>query len=383
MRLARRTGCRRGTKRRKAGSLGYDRWRGAGRRGALAGAVSLAASLAAGGAGFAAVAALTGLVRAVLRRHGVMDRPNERSSHAGPVPRGGGIAVVGVLIAAWLALWLSDACQGCGSLFWVALAGALGLAAISWLDDLRGGLSALLRLLSQIAAVGAGIASLPGDALVFQGTLPALVDHALAAAAWLWFVNLFNFMDGIDGISGTEGASLGLGTFLLVLLGVAPAGLGPLGLAFAGVSLGFLLWNWNPAKIFLGDVGSVPLGYLAGWLLLALATAGAWQAALLLPAYYLADATFTLARRLLRGRRIWEAHREHLYQRAVAAGWSHGRTAALIAGHNLLLIGLALASQQGSTAAGAALAAGALLVAALLWYLRAAARATCGASKQA
>ena len=236
------------------------------------------ASLAAGGAGFAAVAALTGLVRVVLRRHGVMDRPNERSSHAGPVPRGGGIAVVGVLIAAWLALWLSDACQGCGALFRVALAGALGLAAISWLDDLRGGLSALLRLLAQVAAVAAGIASLPGDALVFQGALPALVDHALAAAAWLWFVNLFNFMDGIDGISGAEGASLGLGTFLLVLLGVAPAGLGPLGLALAGVSLGFLLWNWNPAKIFLGDVGSVPLGYLAGWLLLALATAGAWQA---------------------------------------------------------------------------------------------------------
>ena len=367
----------------KAGSLGYYRWRGAGRGGALAGTVSLTASLAAGGAGFAAVAVLTGLVRAVLRRHGVMDRPNERSSHAGPVPRGGGIAVVGVLIAAWLALWLSDACQGCGALFWVALAGALGLAAISWLDDLSGGLSALLRLLAQVAAVGAGIASLPGDALVFQGALPALVDHALAAAAWLWFVNLFNFMDGIDGISGAEGASLGLGTFLLVLLGVAPAGLGPLGLALAGVSLGFLLWNWNPAKIFLGDVGSVPLGYLAGWLLLALATAGAWQAALLLPAYYLADATFTLVRRLLTGRRVWEAHREHLYQRVVAAGWSHGRTTALIAGHNLLLIGLALASQQGTAAAGAALAAGALLVAALMWYLRAAARATCGASKQA
>ena len=397
----------------KAGSLGFDRWRGAGRGGALAGTVSLTASLAAGGAGFAAVAVLTGLVRAVLRRHGVMDRPNERSSHAGPVPRGGGIAVVGVLIAAWLALWLSDACQGCGALFWVALAGALGLAAISWLDDLRGGLSALLRLLAQVAAVAAGIASLPGDALVFQGALPALVDHALAAAAWLWFVNLFNFMDGIDGISGAEGASLGLGTFLLVLLGVAPAGLGPLGLALAGVSLGFLLWNWNPAKIFLGDVGSVPLGYLAGWLLLALATAGAWQAALLLPAYYLADATFTLTRRLLRrpahscwccwawrrpvwarwgwlspaSRSVfcsgWEAHREHLYQRVVAAGWSHGRTTALIAGHNLLLIGLALASQQGTAAAGTALAAGALLVAALLWYLHAAARATCGASKQA
>ena len=346
------------------------------------GRVSLAASLAAGGASLAGAAALTGLVRAALQRHGVLDRPNERSSHARPVPRGGGIAVVGVLLATWLALWLWDACEDCGALFWVALAGALGLAALSWLDDLRGGLSALLRFLAQIAAVGAGIASLPGDGLVFQGAIPALADHALAAAAWLWFVNVFNFMDGIDGMSGAEGASLGLGAFLLALLGLVPAGLGPLGLALAGVSLGFLPWNWNPAKIFLGDVGSVPLGYLAGWLLLALAAAGAWQAALLLPAYYLADATLTLLRRLLRGHRIWRAHREHFYQRVVAAGWSHGRTAALIAGHNLLLVGLAVASQQGPAAAGAALAAGVLLVAALLWYLHAAARASCGASEQ-
>ena len=297
------------------------------------------------------------------------------------MPRGGGIAVTGVLLAAWLALWLLDACHGCGALFWVALVGAVGLAVVSWLDDLRGDLSTLVRLVAQIAAVGAGIASLPGDALVFQGTLPPLADHAVAAVLWLWFVNLFNFMDGIDGISGVEGTSLGLGAFLLAVLGMAPAGLGPLGLALAGVSLGFLLWNWNPAKIFLGDVGSVPLGYLAGWLLLALAAAGAWQAALLLPAYYLADATLTIAHRLLRGRRVWKAHREHFYQRVVAAGWSHGRTAALIAGHNLLLIGLAVASQQSTAAAGAALAAGALLVAALLWYLHAAARASCGASE--
>ena len=367
---------------RKAGGLGHERRRGAEERSLPQGPVSLTASLVAGGAGFAGAAALTGLVRAALKRHGVMDRPNERSSHARAVPRGGGIAVVGVLLAAWLALWLGGACRGCGGLFWVALLGTLGLAAVSWLDDLRSGLSTLLRLLAQIAAVGAGIASLPGDGLVFQGAVPALVDHALAAAAWLWFVNLFNFMDGIDGISGAEGASLGLGAFLLALLGLVPAGLGPLGLALAGASLGFLLWNWNPARIFLGDVGSVPLGYLAGWLLLALAAAGAWQAALLLPAYYLADATLTLLRRLLRGRRIWQAHREHFYQRVVAAGWSHGRTAALIAGHNLLLVGLAVASQQGPAAAGAALAAGALLVAVLLWYLRAVALASCGASEQ-
>ena len=328
------------------------------------------------------MAVSTGLVRALLLRRGVMDRPNERSSHRAAVPRGGGLAVVGVLLAAWLALWLTDDGQSPAALFWVALVGALGLAAVSWLDDLRGGLRVIPRLAAQSLAVGAGIVSLPGDGLILQGTVPALVDHALAAAAWLWFVNLFNFMDGIDGLSGVEGASLGLGTFLLALLGAAPAWLGPLGLTLAGVSLGFLLWNWHPARIFLGDVGSVPLGYLAGWLLLALAAAGAWQAALLLPAYYLADATFTLVRRLLRGRRVWHAHREHFYQRVVAAGWSHGRTAALIAGHNLLLVGLAVASQQGSAAAAASLAAGAMLVVALLWYLHAAARAARGASGQ-
>ena len=249
---------------------------------------------------------------------------------------------------------------------------------MSWFDDLRGGLSALPRLFAQIAAVGAGIAALPDEGLIFQGAVPSLVDHALAALAWLWFVNLFNFMDGIDGISGVEGASLGLGAFVLALLGAAPAGLGPLGLGLAGVSLGFLLWNWHPARIFLGDVGSVPLGYLAGWLMLALAAAGAWQAALLLPAYYLADATWTLGSRLLCGRHVWQAHREHFYQRIVAAGWSHGRTAGLIAGHNLLLVGLAVAAQQGATAAAAALAAGAILVAALLWYLHRAARTPCG-----
>ena len=232
----------------------------------------------------------------------------------------------------------------------------------------------------QIMAVGAGIASLPGDALIFQGAVPVLVDHVLAALAWLWFVNLFNFMDGIDGLSGVQSASIGLGAFALTLISAVPEGLGSFGLALVGVSFGFLLWNWHPAKIFLGDVGSVPLGYLTGWLLLALAVEGAWQAALLLPAYYLADATLTLIARLLRGRRVWQAHREHYYQRVVAAGWSHTRTARLIAGHNLLLVGLAVVSQQGGTAAGAALAAGAMLVATLLWYLHAVARASCGAS---
>ncbi len=339
----------------------------------------VATSLAAAGASLAASAALTGLALRLLRRRRVLDRPNERSSHKTPVPRGGGLAVTGVALALWLGLWLADACAGCGDRLWILVAGGLALACISWADDLRG-LPPLPRLAVQAAAVGAGIAALPGEGLVFQGLLPAVVDHALAALLWLWFVNLFNFMDGIDGITGVQTATLGTGAFLLALLGAAPAGLGPLGLGLAGVAAGFLLWNRPPAKIFLGDVGSVPLGYLAGWLMLALACAGLWQAALLLPAYYLADATFTMLARIVRGRRIWEAHREHFYQRAVAAGWSHGRTTASVGALNLLLAGLALAAMLGGAAAYAALAAGAVLVGAFLCYLHVTIRTSCASS---
>jgi UDP-N-acetylmuramyl pentapeptide phosphotransferase/UDP-N-acetylglucosamine-1-phosphate transferase len=251
----------------------------------------------------------------------------------------------------------------------VPLAGALVLAAVSWLDDLRGGLPPLPRFAVQVAAVGVGVVALPGEGLIFQGLLPVAIDHALAAIAWLWFVNLFNFMDGIDGISGTEATSIGLGVFALAMLGTVLPGFGPLGLALAGVSLGFLIWNWNPAKIFLGDVGSVPLGFLAGWLLLALAAAGAWQAALLLPGYYLADATVTLIRRLSRGEKVWQAHREHFYQKVVIAGWSHARTSGAIGLANLALIGLALGSQLSVVVGWVTLAAGTILVMAFLWYL--------------
>ncbi len=337
--------------------------------------MSWEAALAGGAAGCVVTAAATGIVLRVLRDHAILDHPNERSSHERPTPRGGGIAVVSVLVALWLGLWLSSDANTYPALFWLPLVCASLLAAISWWDDIRG-LSQWPRLAAQAGAVAAGIVALPDDGLIFQGLLPAVADHALAALAWLWFVNLFNFMDGIDGIAGTEAASVGLGAFLVGLLGASGAEwLGPPGLAATGVALGFLFWNWHPARIFLGDVGSVPLGYLLGWLLLALAASGAWGPALLLPAYYLADATLTLLRRASRGAPILRAHREHFYQRAVQGGLSHARVVLLIGATNGCLIGLALASQLDGPAVWAALGAGGLLVAALLCYLRAANRA--------
>jgi UDP-N-acetylmuramyl pentapeptide phosphotransferase/UDP-N-acetylglucosamine-1-phosphate transferase len=270
----------------------------------------------------------------------VLDRPNERSSHSVETPRGGGLAVMLALLPAWALFALLGAAPPATI---AAVLGAAFLALVSFADDLRPR-HPLWRLLAQAAAVAAGLAALPDAGAVFQGLLPPALDRALAGLLWLWFVNLYNFMDGIDGITGMETACLGAGLALVVFLNreLGNAGQVALGLATAAAALGFLRWNWQPARIFLGDVGSVPLGYLLGWLLLATAAAGAWKVALALPFYYLADATWTLGRRLLRGEKIWRPHREHLYQKAVQRGLSHAAVVRRILALNLVLFALAL-----------------------------------------
>jgi len=311
--------------------------------------------------------ALTWAVLKALRQRRILDHPNERSSHASPTPRGGGIAVIAVLVVAAMVIGLM-AGSAAPSGLWRVLGAAAVLACLSWLDDLRD-LGALLRLAVQIAAVALGLSSLAEHRFVFQGLLPFWGDRIVAGLLWLWFVNLFNFMDGIDGIAGAETVAIGLGLFLLVLVGVLPPPLGLIALAGVGAALGFLWWNWQPARVFLGDVGSVPLGYLLGWLLITAAAAGAWAAALLLPAYYLADATVTLMRRAMRGAAVWRAHREHFYQRAVQGGFSHAQTVRLIAAANAPLVGLAVIAEAEASWRWPALAAGALVVLLVLFLL--------------
>jgi UDP-N-acetylmuramyl pentapeptide phosphotransferase/UDP-N-acetylglucosamine-1-phosphate transferase len=243
------------------------------------------------------------------------------------------------------------------------LGGGAGLAVVSWFDDLKG-LPVGLRLGIQALAVGIGLAAMAGSGDVFQGLLPPVLDRLVAALLWLWFVNLFNFMDGIDGLSGVETISLGLGLVLVGWLAGSPEASIALPALLAAATLGFLVWNWAPAKLFLGDVGSVPLGYLLGWLLLSAAMHGEWAAAAILPLYYLADATITLLKRAARGARVWRAHREHFYQRAVRGGASHGRVATQV-----LLCNAALVALSGVAASGyawPALGGGALAVALLL-----------------
>ncbi len=169
----------------------------------------------------------------------------------------------------------------------------------------------------------------------------------MAGLLWVWFINLFNFMDGIDGLAGVEAACIGFGIALVPVAAALPDVFGTFGIAIAAASLGFLIWNWHPAKIFLGDIGSVPLGFLLGWLLLWLAANGQWAAAVILPLYYLADATITLLRRGVRGEKVWQAHRQHFYQHAVRHGLDHDQVVRHVLFVDLVLVALAMAAARG------------------------------------
>lgn len=326
--------------------------------------MSLGVTLIAVAGIFGVVVAATGALRRWLLRRSLVDTPNERSSHSIPTPRGGGIAVMlAVLGVLWPMSALPDAVLG----------GALLIAAVSWLDDVRS-LPVLPRILAQFVAVIAAVVLALPPAAVFPFPVPAAVAAVVVCLGWVWFVNLYNFMDGIDGITGVETISICAGVAVISALNPAASWLGLPALAITAAIAGFLVWNWHPAKIFLGDVGSVPLGFLCGYLLLALAVAGDAAAALLISGYYLADATTTLVKRALRREKIWQAHKEHFYQRAHQRGLSHAAVSLRIAGCNLFLIVCAVAAHAGY--AVPALVAGAVAVAAFLRHLGARPAAT-------
>jgi UDP-N-acetylmuramyl pentapeptide phosphotransferase/UDP-N-acetylglucosamine-1-phosphate transferase len=308
--------------------------------------------------------AATSALIPLLQRGGVLDRPNERSSHAVPTPRGGGFAVIGTILLAWLGLAAAARIEP--SLFGVcAAAGLLGI--VCWIDDLDG-LPAAMRLVAQGGAVAIGLFALPTPTSGLSQWLGPAGYDVCVGFLWLWWVNAFNFMDGIDGIAGGEAAAIGGGLLLLTAIGKAvDPSIALLASAVLGAALGFLRWNWSPARIFLGDVGSVPLGYLTGFLLIGLANTGRWKAAIILPAYFLADATITLGCRFLRGERVWRAHRQHFYQRAIIAGLGHAAVARRVLLADLLLVVCAWAAENGAGAA--ALAAATLVVLVLLVVL--------------
>lgn len=282
-----------------------------------------------------ATCVLTGAVMRLLQRRAIFDLPNDRSSHQVPTPRGGGLALVPVMLAGCAYLYargfLSPGLDLCDCALLAMLGGAAVLALVSWWDDIRpNGLPKRVRIIAQLLAVAVPIYLLGGDASV-TGFLPIWFERVALALAWLWFVNLYNFMDGINGITGIETLCIGLGLWLLQLYA-------PFGALLAGCAVGFLFWNVR-GRIFLGDVGSIPLGYLIGGMLVLLTLQGYFWVAILLPLYHWVDATVTLLKRLLQGKKIWQPHREHFYQYAVnQGGHSHCRVAMMIGILNLLLI---------------------------------------------
>lgn len=303
-----------------------------------------------------------------LRRKAILDRPNDRSSHTVPTPRGGGIAILALVLPLWfvIAALYPDMAP---TLFAVGT-GAAVLAYISWLDDRRD-LTPLMRLAVQMGVVAAALTfCFPGERSITQGLVPLVLERVVLFFAWVWFMNLYNFMDGIDGLSGVQTCALALGCGAVAMLQLFEIDqwMPWVSVTVMAACIGFLRYNWAPAKLFMGDVGSVPLGFLMGYLLIELALQGCWPAAVILPLYYLVDATWTLLRRLARRQKIWQPHREHFYQRAVQRGWSHGAVTAAIGITDLTLVVLAVVSvnavyflQQIAVVAAAGVAVGVLL----------------------
>jgi Fuc2NAc and GlcNAc transferase len=294
-------------------------------------AAACAAALAATWAG-------TGAVRRYAVARQVLDIPNERSSHTVPTPRGGGVAIAAVLLTAVAAMGAAGVLQG-GVAAALALGGA-AVAGVGWLDDHRP-LPAWLRAGVHLAAAA--------WALFWLGGLPELtvgsgrvhlggVGTLLGAVGIVWVTNLYNFMDGIDGIAGVEAVTAGaIGGVLLLACG--QGGLAAAAFLVAASGAGFLVWNWPPARIFMGDAGSGLLGYV--FAVLAVASENARAVPLLawavLLGVFVVDATVTLARRLQRRERVHQAHRSHAYQRAVQGGLSHLSVTATVAVVNLVL----------------------------------------------
>lgn len=312
---------------------------------------------------------MTGFLRRYALTRSLMDIPNERSAHSIPTPRGGGVAIVAAFLLALPVLALAGLLS-LHSLFAFWGAGAL-IAVIGFADD-HGHIAARWRLLGHfVAAVWVLI--------WFGGIAPVELVGGIVRLGWagliigafflVWMLNLYNFMDGIDGLASAQAVTVCLGMCLIYwVLGVVDLIWAPLMLAAAVA--GFLYWNFPPARIFMGDAGSGFLGLTLGSMVLQAAwvnPALLWSWLVLL-AVFIVDATFTLARRLIRGDKVYQAHSSHAYQHA-ARRWGHKRvtlSVALINIFYLLPISVLVAFDYVNGLSGICLAYAPLLCAACL-----------------
>jgi UDP-N-acetylmuramyl pentapeptide phosphotransferase/UDP-N-acetylglucosamine-1-phosphate transferase len=296
------------------------------------------------------------IIGAVVRaapRLGLVDRPNERSLHRNPTPRGGGIGIVLVVLAGWpVAVVLSGGWPGI-DVWWLVLLG-FGIAAVSVADD-RSPIPATLRLIVHVAFAAGAVTTVGGFGLIYVPGAEIITLGVFGGALTLvWILgltNVTNFMDGIDGIAGLQCMIAGIAWAAAGLwLGDPVAALG--GVVIAGACAGFLFHNWTPATVFMGDVGSVFLGFMLALLPVLASLNTVFEsphAAARLPVFgglvmwpFIGDGLLTFLRRLVRRENVLRAHRSHLYQRLVLAGWSHARVSLLYGAWAIVMSAAAL-----------------------------------------
>jgi len=273
----------------------------------------------AAGAALASTGLIVGIYPLLVRY--ALVKPNARSSHAIPTPQGGGIAVAAATIlvcGAWHFFW-APGVRLDGAIV-VVISATLLMAGLGAFDDIRP-LPVIPRLALQLIAIAGVIYALPSEVRVATFLSP-WVERLLLVVGGLWFVNLVNFMDGVDWMTVVETVPICAGLAVAGTAGALPPFAVAIVVSLGGAMLGFAYFNRPVARLFLGDVGSLPLGLVLGWLLLLLAGSGHLVAAVLMSLYYLSDTTITLFRRLRNGEPVWQAHRSHFYQRAITNGFA-------------------------------------------------------------
>ncbi len=297
------------------------------------------------------------------RRWGVVDVPNERSTHVMPTPTMGGIAISMGIFSGALMISLPGSQR-------VGLLLVLAVLLVAVADNIGRPLAVGHKLALQLAAAASWALCAPAAPIQLTTEMvlaPGVLTAAISVTWLLWVMNVFNFMDGIDGFTGSQTIAMCVGLALLLPI---DAPLGQLPPVVIAACLGFLLFNLPPARIFMGDVGSLSLGFIVGVMVLAVAGEGIpmWLAAMPLTLYFV-DTTYTIGRRLQRGDNVLRAHREHLYQRLVQAGWSHLQVdgaAFVVTG---LFVAAAVSVADGAYTLGPACAAvGVLVLLAGLWW---------------
>jgi UDP-N-acetylmuramyl pentapeptide phosphotransferase/UDP-N-acetylglucosamine-1-phosphate transferase len=291
-------------------------------------------------------AGLTALLIAVLTptffsRH-FMAQPNERSSHERAVPQGAGLAIVASMLAIYVGLWALGHLEQTEPWPVPLLAAAVGLTILGALDDAVS-LPVSWRLAGQAAAAFAVALNLPGGFQILPHLMPMVAERLMLVVLIVGFVNAVNFLDGIDWITVAQTVPITLAVIAMGFLGAVPENVGLLALVLLGGVLGFAFFNKHPARIFLGDAGSLPIGLCLAWLLIFVAQTDI-AAALLLPLYTVCDVGLTLGRRVANGEDVFSGHKTHFYQRAVTLGFKVPDVTLRVFLLGVLLAGLSIAA---------------------------------------